>query len=349
MPHYWARTNFRKPEDRVIGMSYAFLGVRLECAQCHKHPFDQWTQTDFNRFGAFFNVIGVGISPESRAANKKLTEELGLDKLVGGERNRKINALRRDGQDTPWQEIFVTKNNKPARVAKVKPADQSKDRVLKAKILGGEEVSLNEVDDPRTLIVEWLRSPTNPYFARAFVNRVWANDFGSGIVNPPDDMNMANPPSNAPLLDYLAKGFVEHHFDMKWLHREIMTSQTYQRSWRTEPSNVGDERNFSHALIRRLPAEVLIDALAQATTNTPTLLNVASDVETRAIGPRPANGRGEKQRSLRQQSLRRFDSRNQLRLQPFGRTQPPPVDLPSERQRAVFHDRPARWLARRAG
>ena len=292
MPHYWARTNFRKPEDRVIGLSYAFLGVRLECAQCHKHPFDQWTQTDFNRFGAFFNVIGVGVAPESRAANKKLTEELGLDKLTGGDRNKKINQLRRDGQDTPWQEIFVAKNNKPARVAKVKPADQSKDRVLTAQVLGGDEVSLSKTGDPRTLIVEWLRSPTNPYFARAFVNRVWDNDFGSGIVNPPDDMNLANPPSNAPLLDYLAKGFVEHHFDMKWLHREIMTSQTYQRSWRTVPSNVGDERNFSHALIRRLPAEILIDALAQATTNTPALRDVANDVETRAIGPRLPAGRG---------------------------------------------------------
>ena len=292
MPHYWARTNFRKPEDRVIGLSYAFLGVRLECAQCHKHPFDQWTQTDFNRFGAFFNVIGVGVAPESRAANKKLTEELGLDKLTGGERNKKVYELRREGEVVPWQEVFISKNSRPARVAKVKNAEQSKGRVLSAQVLGGDEVSLSGTDDPRTLIVEWLRSPTNPYFARAFVNRVWDNDFGSGIVNPPDDMNLANPPSNAPLLAYLANGFIEHQFDMKWLHREIMTSQTYQRSWRTEPSNVGDERNFSHALIRRLPAEVLIDALAQATTNTPNLLNVATDVETRAIGPNLPTGRG---------------------------------------------------------
>ena len=292
MPHYWARTNFRKPEDRVIGLSYAFLGVRLECAQCHKHPFDQWTQTDFNSFGAFFNVVGVGLAPESRAASKKLTEELGLDKLTGGDRNKKINEFRREGKDVPWQEIFVTKNNRPARVAKAKDANQSKGRVLSARVLGGDEVSLNGTDDPRALIVDWLRSPTNPYFARAFVNRVWANDFGSGIVNPPDDMNLANPPSNAPLLDYLAHGFIAHGFDMKWLHREILTSQTYQRSWRTEPSNVGDERNFSHALIRRLPAEVLIDALAQATANSPTLLAVATDVDTRAIGPKLPAGRG---------------------------------------------------------
>ncbi len=293
MPHYWARTNFRKPEERVIGLSYAFLGVRLECAQCHKHPFDQWTQNDFNRFGAFFNVIGVGLPPESRAANKKLNEELGLDKLVGGERNKKINELRRDGKEVPWQEIFVTKNGRPAQVKGAKDKNQGNaGRVLSAKVLGGDEVSLSGTDDPRTLIMDWLRSPTNPYFARAFVNRVWNNDFGSGIVNPPDDMNLANPPSNAPLLDYLATGFIAHDFDMKWLHREIMNSQTYQRSWRTEPTNAGDERNFSHALIRRLPAEVLIDAITQATASTATLASVATDVETRAIGPRLPAGRG---------------------------------------------------------
>ena len=293
MPHYWGRTNFRKPEERVIGLSYAFLGVRLECAQCHKHPFDQWTQTDFNSFGAFFNVVGVGIAPESRAASKKLAEESGLDKLVGGERTRKLYDLRRDGKDVPWQEVFVNKNNRPARVAGAKLGNPAiAGRVLSAKVLGGDEVSLNGTDDPRSLIMDWLRSPTNPYFARAFVNRVWANDFGSGIVNPPDDMNLANPPSNAPLLEYLAAGFVAQGFDMKWLHREILNSQTYQRSWRTEPTNALDERNFSHALIRRLPAEVLIDAIAQATANTPALDQVATDITTRSIGPRLPAGRG---------------------------------------------------------
>ena len=293
MPHYWGRTNFRKPEERVIGLSYAFLGVRLECAQCHKHPFDQWTQTDFNSFGAFFNVVGVGIAPESRAASKKLAEESGLDKLVGGERTRKLYDLRRDGKDVPWQEVFVNKNNRPARVAGAKLGNPAiAGRVLSAKVLGGDEVSLNGTDDPRSLIMDWLRSPTNPYFARAFVNRVWANDFGSGIVNPPDDMNLANPPSNAPLLEYLAAGFVAQGFDMKWLHREISNSQTYQRSWRTEPTNALDERNFSHALIRRLPAEVLIDAIAQATANTPALDRVTTDITTRSIGPRLPAGRG---------------------------------------------------------
>ncbi len=74
--------------------------------------------------------------------------------------------------------------------------------------------------------MDWMRQKDNPYFARAFVNRVWANYFGVGLIDPPDDMNLANPPSNAALLDYLADGFVDHGFDMKWLHREIVTQPT---------------------------------------------------------------------------------------------------------------------------
>jgi hypothetical protein len=106
--------------------------------------------------------------------------------------------------------------------------------------------------------MDWLRSPDNPLFAKAFVNRVWANYFNVGIVQPADDMNLANPPVNAPLLDYLAKGFIEHEFDMKWLHREILNSRTYQLSWIPNSTNRHEERNFARAVPRRLPAEIAV-------------------------------------------------------------------------------------------
>jgi Protein of unknown function (DUF1553) len=134
-------------------------------------------------------------------------------------------------------------------------------------------------------LMEWLRSKDNPYFARAFVNRVWANYFGIGIVNPTDDMNLANPPSNAALLQYLADGFVDHNFDMKWLHREITSSLAYQRSWQVNETNRLDERNFSRAIVRRLPAEVLIDAMMLATGNSKVMDKSSVEVDTRAIGP----------------------------------------------------------------
>ncbi|MEM8736523.1 MAG: DUF1553 domain-containing protein, partial [Planctomycetota bacterium] len=95
----------------------------------------------------------------------------------------------------------------------------------------------------------------------------WAQYFGVGIVNPADDLNLANAPSNAELLDYLADGFRNSGFDMKWLHREILRSDTYQRSWETNATNQHDKTNFSHALLRRLPAESTYDAVRMALAN----------------------------------------------------------------------------------
>jgi hypothetical protein len=154
------------------------------------------------------------------------------------------------------------------------------------RVLGGEEAAGGESSDPRQSLMDWMRRKDNPYFARVFVNRVWAEYFGVGIVNPPDDLNLANPPSNAALLDYLTRGFIDHGFDMKWLHREIATSDTYQRSLQSNETNRLDERNFSRAAARRLPAEVLFDAIEQSTGSSAQFDRMATDVKERAIGPK---------------------------------------------------------------
>jgi hypothetical protein len=135
--------------------------------------------------------------------------------------------------------------------------------------------------------MQWLRDPKNPYFAKAWVNRVWAMYFGRGIVDPPDDLNLANPPSNKELFDWLASEFIAHKFDMKWLHRTIAGSDAYQRSRETNGSNRQDDHNFSRALVRRLPAEVAVDALLQATGNQRRLDSVATDLKGRRIGLQP--------------------------------------------------------------
>ena len=122
--------------------------------------------------------------------------------------------------------------------------------------------------------MDWLRSDDNPYFAKAFINRVWYNYFGRGIVEPVDDMNLANPPSNGPLLDYLAKGFAESGHDMKWLHRTILSSDAYQRSWKPNETNLQDERNFSRMVVRRLPAEVGADVGHIASSQQPASRNI---------------------------------------------------------------------------
>ena len=119
--------------------------------------------------------------------------------------------------------------------------------------------------DPRALVVAWMRRPDNPYFAKAIVNRVWAHYFGRGIVDPPDHLSPLNPPSHPELLDELCQGFIKHGYDLKWLHRTILNSRTYQQSSQATAANATDRTNYAYFYYRRLPAEVLLDALSQAT------------------------------------------------------------------------------------
>ncbi|MBI3875830.1 MAG: DUF1553 domain-containing protein, partial [Verrucomicrobia bacterium] len=202
-------------------------------------------------------------------------------KALQAEFDKRVKA----GEPAPWQELFIAQNRNGKTPARQKGSSDYSGRVLTPKILGGEEVLLNEYPDPRGPLMDWLRHKDNPYFARAFVNRVWATYFGRGIVEPADDMNLANPPVNKELMDYLTEGFVAHGYDMKWLHREIVTSDAYQRSWKPTPTNKLDEKNFSRFVVRRLPAEIVVDALAMATAGSEQIAKFASDVESRAIGP----------------------------------------------------------------
>jgi hypothetical protein len=153
------------------------------------------------------------------------------------------------------------------------------------KILAGPVVGYTEGGpDPRVALWEWMRSPGNPYFARNLVNRFWHHYFSVGIVDPPQDMNAANPPSNAELLDWLARDFVEHKFDLKHVHRTILNSRTYQLSHLPNDSNRHDRRNFSHALVKRMPAEAALDAVVQITGTKLVFPNYAAPPDTRAIG-----------------------------------------------------------------
>lgn len=299
LTYYWGRQNFRQPEERVIGFAYTFLGLRIQCAQCHKHPFDQWTQDDFNQFKGFFQGISFGVNPRDRSEQQALLKKLEIDmKQRNGNQLRQELANRaQKGAVVPVDELYVQKPQAPQNNRdKNKDKDNGKQVARqpagpKAKLLGGEVVSLMEHDDVRTPLMQWLRDPSNRFFARAFVNRVWATYFNVGIVNPPDDMSLANAPSNAALLDYLSQGFIAHNFDMKWLHREIANSHTYQRSWKPNETNRLDQKNFSHAIPRRLPAEVALDALKQATLSDTEIARMQNDIKGRAIAIPGTNGR----------------------------------------------------------
>lgn len=287
MPYFWSRRALGQNEEKARAFSYSFLGVRLECAQCHKHPFDQWTKQDFDQFAAFFN--GVRYGPTSRNEYQAMKNDTGLKGLDedSGDYKRKFVKLLADGNVMPFKEVTVPPPSARAKRKPAKNASAKFGRVITPRLLGGEEVLTEQYVDPRQPLMDWLRQDNNPYFARALVNRVWANHFGVGIVEPPDDMNLANPPSNAALLDHLTREFVAHAYDLKWLHREILASHAYQRSWKPNETNRLDERNFSRAILRRLPAEAVYDALVQATAapeEQTAMVNDAARIAARAIG-----------------------------------------------------------------
>ncbi|MFP6678303.1 MAG: DUF1553 domain-containing protein, partial [Pirellulaceae bacterium] len=268
MPFYWARRDFRQAPERAISFAHSFLGVRIQCAQCHKHPFDQWSKNDFDEFSKFFGGVTASnrSAPDANKEYQAIMAKVDTDGLRGGQLRKKYEQLMKEGGVVPFPEVYVNHRPRPETDDKSKKKRPVRNAGAKsASLLGREATDLSRIVDPRQPVMDWLRDADNPYFSKAFVNRLWAAYFGVGIVDPPDDMSLANPPSNRALLDHLATGFIEHEFDMKWVHREILNSETYQRSWRPNDTNLHDRRNFSRALPRRLPAEVVYDAIHQAT------------------------------------------------------------------------------------
>lgn len=270
MPHYWTRRTMEKPEDKALAFAHSFLGIRLQCAQCHKHPFAPWTQSDFQQFSAFFKNVEFGVKPEAENEYRQLAKQVGLN--VRGKQGSPIrpDVLRhaQDGRTIPWRELYIAKRSGPAKL----------------NLLRSGTVELQPGDDPRTAIMNWMKDPQNPWFAKAFVNRVWAGYFHVGIVDPPDELDPANPPSHPQLLDWLSEGFIKNDYDMKWLHRQIVSSEAYQRSWKPNATNREDRRNFSRAIPRRLPAEIVYDGLKQAVAASDQLDEVQTDLTRRAIG-----------------------------------------------------------------
>lgn len=270
LPHYWTRRSMKEPKDRALAFAHSFLGIRLQCAQCHKHPYAQWTQRDFQQFSSFFENVKFGVRSEDQTAYRNLAKKVGLQ--VRGNQGSPVRpdvlVHAQEGRVVPWRELYIEKRKGATKLS----------------LLRSGEVNLAPDDDPREPILAWMRDPKNPWFARAFVNRVWASCFHAGIVDPPDDLNPANPPSHPKLLDWLAKEFVEHDYDIRWLHREIARSATYQRSWKPNETNRDDRRNFSRAIPRRIPAEVVYDGLKQATAANDKLDEVRNDLTRRATG-----------------------------------------------------------------
>ena len=232
-------------EQMADRTAVALMGVRLECAQCHKHPFDRWTQADYRSYANIFAKVQFGHSPPVLAATARLLED--RRKADPGGSLPPIPRLR---------EVFVADH--PSR----RLADPSTGRPLPPKVLGGAEIG--ESGDPRERLFAWLKRPDNPYFAPSFVNRAWAVYFGAGLVDPVDGLSVANPPSNARLLDALAAEFIGGGFDIRRLERLILSSKAYQRSSRPAEGAIEARTTFAWSSPRPLLAEVLVDVLNDA-------------------------------------------------------------------------------------
>ncbi len=225
-PTVWYK-ELTNPEQFVDDTAQVFLGLRLACAQCHHHPYERWSQDDYWGIAAFFGRVGrkAVIAPDELQPNQTVARQIIYPRSSGS-----------------------VVNKKTGRPAPMKPLD-------------GQPVTAAADEDPRQLLVDWMVDPKNPFFARAVANRYWAHFFGRGIVDPPDDMRVTNPPSNPELLDALAKDFVEHRYSLKHLVRTLVKSRTYQLGAAPNEFNKHDKQTFARYYPRRMAAEVLYDAV----------------------------------------------------------------------------------------
>ena len=211
----------RTKEELTRAVSQAFLGIRMDCAQCHHHPFEKWGQHDFYGMSGFFNGIQL----------------------------KKLNSGREMIYHAGFRQTTMPLTKE----------------VVPTKPPGGAIPDGLQIGDPRVVLAKWVTRPNNPYFARLAVNRIWKNYMGRGLVEPVDDIRSTNPATNEPLLTYLAEQLVANHYDLKSIMRQIMRSRVYQLSSVPNATNFDDNQNFSHHIEKRLPANVLLDAICEVT------------------------------------------------------------------------------------
>lgn len=225
----------RDPVTRAEATAQVFLGTRLQCAQCHSHPFDRWTQDDYYNWTALFSRVQYKVL-ENRRQDINDSHEFKGEQIVYLARKGEVKNPR------------TGKAASPHMLGETVPEPDHPRAVLRE--LGA---------DPLADLAAWITSPENPFFARAQVNRIWFHLMGRGIVDPIDDFRATNPASHPELLDALAKDFVAHGFDLRYVIRLILNSRTYQLSSEPNETNGDDEINYSHAQVRRLSAEQMLD------------------------------------------------------------------------------------------
>jgi hypothetical protein len=233
-----------------------FLAVRFNCNKCHDHPFERWTQDQYYQTAAYFAQVGLSADPAAKG------------QMVGGTNVEEPKPLFEIVADTGKGEVIHDRTKTVSS-----PRFPYSHQYSKPPAGASRRVELSE----------WLTSKENPYFAKSYVNRLWGYLFGVGIIEPLDDLRAGNPPSNPELLDYLTREFVSNGFDVRHVMRLVCKSRTYQLSVETNKWNVDDKVNYAHATARRLPAEVLLDAVYKVTGSVSKIPGVAPGTRAAAL------------------------------------------------------------------
>jgi hypothetical protein len=227
----------READATMENTTQLFLAIRFNCNKCHDHPFERWTQDQYYQTAAFFAQFGLKPDPASG--------------------DRKIGGTAVEGAKPFYEEVFDKSEGDILH-------DRTKE-VTPPQFPFECDYQAPENATRRQQLAAWLISADNPYFARSYVNRLWGYLFGVGIIEPIDDIRAGNPPTNPELLDYLTEEFIKSGFNVRHMLKLITQSRTYQLSVATHRWNEDDKINYSHAIARRLPAEVLLDSVYKVT------------------------------------------------------------------------------------
>ncbi len=227
----------RTPEELLENTTHLFLAVRFNCNKCHDHPFERWTQDQYYQTAAYFTQIELNKDEASGA------ETIGGTAVEGAKPLYEVVSDKTSGE---MKHLRTSETVKPTFPFQCK-------------------VKTSESASRRQQFADWATDASNPYFARSYVNRLWGYLLGTGLIEPIDDIRAGNPASNPELLAYLEREFIDSGFDVQHIIRIICQSRVYQLSVASNRWNADDDRNYSHAKARRLPAEVLYDAIHQVT------------------------------------------------------------------------------------
>ena len=253
----------RTPAETMENTTHLFLATRFNCNACHDHPFERWTQDQYFQLSAFF--ARVDLKKDPAAGNKTIAGSA----VEGAKPLYEIAYDKDEGEVTHGRTGQVTPPDFPYAAQVAASLRTLPPRENPPAALGHSAAAPAEKSTRREALADWMTSPDNRYFALSYVNRMWGYLLGVGLIDPLDDIRAGNPPSNPELLAWLTQEFVQSGFNVRHLQRTIVQSRTYQLSLATHKWNADDRTNYSHAMARRLPAEVLFDAVLRVTGSVP--------------------------------------------------------------------------------